>query len=95
MKSGMLQTNKQFNTSVKSIRQISGLWRGQKREDRRKKKKAKEKHLPGRPSQPTCIHLVEKVKKARISTSQRERERDRKLKGKEYRDIFCWKLLVV
>ncbi len=36
-----------------------------------KKNKVKEKHLPGRPSQPTCIHLVEKVKEARISTGQR------------------------
>jgi len=29
VRSGMVQTNKQFNASVKSIRQISGLWRGQ------------------------------------------------------------------
>lgn len=80
---------KQFNALVKSIRQISGLWRGQKREDGKKNKQSK-KHLPGRPSQPTCIHLVEKVKKARISSSQRERERerDRKLKGKEYFILF-------
>lgn len=35
-RSGTVQTNKQFTSSVRSIRQISGLWRGQKREDGKK-----------------------------------------------------------
>lgn len=48
-----------------------GCRKGQKNEN---SKKSRKRNLPGRPYQPTCIHLVEKLKEARISIIKREKD---------------------